>query len=96
MYITEKILHGYYSLSIPIYWGAKNIHTFFNPNSFIYIDDYNDLNIKNAIQKIKDIDINDELYLNFVNQPVFNIDIDTYFDDIKNKINTIIESEQSF
>jgi len=95
MYITEKILHGYYSLSIPIYWGAKNIHTFFNPNSFIYIDEYNDINIKNAIQKIKDIDNNDELYLNVVNQSVFNIDIDTYFDDIKNKINTIIDSEQS-
>lgn len=94
MYITEKILHGYYSLSIPIYWGAKNIHNFFNTNSFIYIDEYNDFNVKNAIQQIKDIDNNDQLYLSMVNQPVFNIDIDEYFNDIKNKINEIIESEQ--
>lgn len=86
MYITEKILHGYYSLTIPIYWGSKNIHNFFNPNSFIYIDDYSTININNAIQKIIDIDNNDNLYLKMVNESVFNIDIDNYFENIKNKI----------
>ena len=92
MYITEKILHGYYSLSIPIYWGSKNIYNFFNPDSFIYIDEYNDNNIKKAIEQIKQIDNNDQMYLNMVNKNVFNIDIDTYFDNIKNKMNVIIDS----
>jgi hypothetical protein len=92
MYITEKILHGYYSLSIPIYWGSKNIHNFFNKNSFIYINEYNETNIKNAIDKIIEIDNNDDLYLNMVNQPVFNLDIDEYFNSIKNKINDTINS----
>ena len=92
MYITEKILHGYYSLSIPIYWGSKNIHQFYNSKSFIYIDDYNQNNINKAIQQIIEIDNNDNLYLDMVNQPVFNLDIDEYFNSIKNKIKTIIDS----
>jgi hypothetical protein len=93
LYITEKILHGYYSMTIPIYWGSKHIHNFFNPNSFIYIDEYNDTNINNAIEKIKMIDKDDNLYLKIVNEPVFNnIDIDLYFNDIKNKISNFIDS----
>ena len=92
MYITEKILHGYYSLSIPIYWGSKNIHKFYNPKSFINIDDYNHDNVNKAIQQIIKIDNDDKLYLDTVNQPVFNLDIDNYFNSIKNKIKNIIES----
>ena len=91
MYITEKILHGYYSLSIPIYWGSDNIHYFFNKNSFININN-NEIDIQNAIEKIIEIDKNDDLYLNMINQPVFNIDIDDYFNSIKNKINNVINS----
>ena len=91
MYITEKILHGFFSLSIPIYWGSKNINDFFNPNSFIYIDDYNHNCINSAIQKIIDIDNDDNLYLKTVNQKVFNnINIDNYFEQIKNNIEKII------
>jgi hypothetical protein len=52
MYITEKILHGYYSLCIPIYWGSSNIHEFYNPDSFIYIEDYNKNSVDKAIEKI--------------------------------------------
>lgn len=92
MYITEKILHGYYSLSIPIYWGSKNIHEFFNPDSFIYIDDYNNDSIYKAIQQIINIDNNNDLYLKMVNQPVFkpNMNIDNYFDNVKSKISNIL------
>lgn len=92
MYITEKILHGYYSLSIPIYWGAKNIQDFFNPKSFIYIDDYNQINVNKTIQQIIQIDNNDNLYMDMVNQHVFNFDIDCYFHSIKNKLKTIVDS----
>lgn len=39
-YITEKILNAYYSGCIPIYWGSKNINDFFNPESFINVNDF--------------------------------------------------------
>lgn len=92
MYITEKILHGFFSLTIPIYWGSKNIKNFFNINSFIYIDEYNNDCINNAIQQIINIDNDDKLYLKMVNEKVFNdnINIDDYFNKIKNKIENIL------
>jgi hypothetical protein len=87
-YITEKILHGFFSLTIPIYWGSKFIHNFFNKDSFIYIDDYNKENIHKSIEQIKLLDNNNELYLKYVNQPIFkhNFDIDTYFENIKSDL----------
>lgn len=88
VYITEKILHGYNSVIIPIYWGSKFICDFFNSDSFIYIEDYNQNNIDIAIEKIKKLDNDDSLYLNMVNQTVFNknFDVDEYFQNIKLKM----------
>lgn len=94
LYITEKILHGFYSMTIPIYWGSKHIHEFFNNKSFIFIEEYNQENISSVIEQIKQIDTNDELYFNMVNQNVFrdNFDIDNYFDNIKKQIKNSLEN----
>lgn len=94
LYITEKILHGYFSSCIPIYWGSKYIHEIFNKDSFVYIDDYNQENIEKAIEEIKLLDNNDELYLNMVNQPVFSdgFDIDDYFQNLKKAIQYKLEN----
>jgi len=95
MYITEKILHGFYSLTIPIYWGSDYIHEFYNDKSFINIQDYNIENVNKTIEIIKNIDNNDDLYLKIVNQNVFkdNFDIDDYFEIIKNKFkNNILKT----
>jgi len=84
-YITEKIFHGYYSQIIPIYWGSKYVNNFFNMNSMIYIEEYNDIHINNAIKQIIEIDNNDNLYIDKVNESVFkkDFDIDCYFENIK-------------
>lgn len=94
LYITEKILHGFYSMTIPIYWGSNHIHEFFNNKSFIFIEEYNQENIRYAIEQIKQIDTNDQLYFNMVNQNVFrdNFDIDNYFDNIKKQIKNSLEN----
>lgn len=39
-YITEKIMNVYISGAIPIYWGTSKIKEIFNPESFIYVLDY--------------------------------------------------------
>jgi len=40
-YITEKIGHAFNSGSVPIYWGdAAAIKSFFNPESFICVNDF--------------------------------------------------------
>jgi hypothetical protein len=42
-YVTEKILHPLMAGSIPIYWGAREALTDFNPAAFIYAPDFPDL-----------------------------------------------------
>jgi hypothetical protein len=81
-------------MTIPIYWGSKHIHEFFNNKSFIFIEEYNQENISSVIEQIKQIDTNDELYFNMVNQNVFrdNFDIDNYFDNIKKQIKNSLEN----
>mgnify|MGYP001188013924 CR=1 FL=1 len=39
-YITEKIMLAYNSGCIPVYWGTIDIKKYFNPSSFIYVNDY--------------------------------------------------------
>ena len=68
-YVTEKILHGFYGNTIPIYWGSRTIKRDFNPASYI---DYFDYQSEDAlIEKIIQIDNDDELYQRMVNSPKF-------------------------
>lgn len=68
-YTTEKIIQAYASNAIPIYWGDPDIEKTFNPNSFININAFN--NLDEAIEYIKDIDTNDDKYLKMINEPIF-------------------------
>lgn len=74
-YITEKIINGFLSNTIPIYWGSDNIYDYFNENGFINIKDNSDECINNAINQIQEIMSNDEKYLKIVNEPVFKNEI---------------------
>lgn len=68
-YVTEKILHGFYGNTIPIYWGSKTIVKDFNPGSFINYFDYE--NEDALIDIILKIDSDDSLYNRIVNSPKF-------------------------
>lgn len=68
-YVTEKILHGFYGNTIPIYWGSKTIAKDFNPGSYLNYFDFR--NEDELIQKIMEIDSNDDLYNRIVNTPKF-------------------------
>ena len=90
-YITEKIINGFLSNSIPIYWGSDNILDYFNENGFINIKDNSDKSINNAINQIKDIMDNHEKYLKIVNEPILkngllNRTIENIADDIRETI----------
>jgi len=68
-YVTEKILHGFYGNTIPIYWGSKTIVKDFNPGSFINYFDYE--NEDKLIDMIVRIDNDDNLYNQIVNTSKF-------------------------
>lgn len=54
--ITDKILNGFYSNTIPVYWGTEKIHDYFNKDRFLYIENLENNHIINQIEEI----INDE------------------------------------
>ena len=68
-YITEKIIHPYSVGSIAIYSGGLDT-TVFNKKSMVYRDDYS--TIQDVIEEVKRIDQNDDLYAEYMLQPLFN------------------------
>jgi hypothetical protein len=69
-YITEKILDAYIARTIPIYYGDKSINNYFNPKSFINYSNY--ASDREFLEHIKEIDNDDSLFLEMLNEPVFN------------------------
>jgi hypothetical protein len=88
-YITEKILHGFYAGTIPIYWGSSRVCDYFNSERFLNISDISDT--PNIIQKVNEILNDDNKFLEIVNKPIFNnnkldLDINEIANNIKNLI----------
>lgn len=65
-YVTEKIYHAFLCDTIPIYWGDEFVNKEFKDMEFININNYKDIN--EAIEIIKEIDNNDNLYLSMINK----------------------------
>lgn len=66
-YTTEKLIDAFAAQTVPIYWGDEEVEKVFNPKSFINVKNYSSLDI--AIQKIKEIDSNHDLYLSMISTP---------------------------
>lgn len=92
-YTTEKILHAYMSNCIPIYWGNDNVELDFNKETMICVRDYG--SVEQAIEYIKKVDNDEELYNSYMNKPIFSKTwIDRFTDPeekfFKNVVNEII------
>lgn len=68
-YVTEKIVDAFYAKTIPIYWGSPTVEVDFNPEAFLNWHDYGD--DEKFIQRIIEVDNNDELYYHMLSQPPF-------------------------
>lgn len=85
-YYTEKLLHAKTAGTIPIYLADKGVNRDFNTKSFINIADFN--NLEDLLNRIIEIDNNNELYNEIKNQPLFTNPIS--LDIIKQSIRKII------
>jgi len=65
-YTTEKITDSFAARTVPIYWGDPRVKEQFNPNAFI---DCTGKTLDEALEIIRRIDENDELYLKMLNEP---------------------------
>ena len=69
-YTTEKLLHPFRVDSIPIYWGNPRIGEEFNTKAFINCNDYESFD--DVVEKVKELDANDDAYLDMLSQPILN------------------------
>ena len=69
-YTTEKLMQAFGNKTVPIYFGSKRINEEFNPKAFINCADYN--SVDEVISRIRQIDSDDELYLQMMREPAFN------------------------
>ena len=65
-YMTEKISESFAAGCVPIYWGDPLIKRVFNEKAFINISDF--ASIDEAIELIKKIDNDDELYYKMIKE----------------------------
>lgn len=68
-YTTEKIVEAWAANTIPIYWGGEKVAQEFNPKAFINANDYDDYT--QLVEKIKEIDQDDEKYLEMMKEPIW-------------------------
>jgi hypothetical protein len=81
-YTTEKIAEGMATRCIPIYWGNPHVAQDFNPKSFLNYSDFP--NEQALIERIIEIDKNDELYREYLRQPFFyGNKPNKYFDEMR-------------
>lgn len=91
-YTTEKIVHPMLVNSLPIYWGNELVHLDFNPKSFLNYYDFP--NEDALIERIIEIDQNDDLYRQYLLEPYYhNNKINSYIDpdNILQQFEKIIE-----
>jgi hypothetical protein len=89
-YISEKIMNAYIAGAIPIYWGTNEVKNIFNPESFIYVNDYikedNTTDYDSCARKIIEIANNPEKLSTMQNASVYisntNPDYSKYYDTI--------------
>ena len=69
-YTTEKILDAFVAKTIPIYWGNPQVVKDFNKDAFINCNDY--ASLEEVVQKVIELDRDDEAYLKMVKTPFLN------------------------
>lgn len=67
-FVTEKIMDAFYADTIPVYYGSPTVTDIFNKDAFIHVADYESFDA--AIEKIKELDQDDEKYLQMLRQPI--------------------------
>lgn len=68
-YYTEKIIHAKVAGCVPLYWADEKCANDFNTKSFLNLNNFRDMD--SFIEKIIELDNNDEMYNNIKNEYLF-------------------------
>lgn len=87
-YTTEKLYGALGAKTIPIYWGNPEVSKEFNDKRFINCHNFK--NLDEVLKRVKEIDANDELYLDIINQPTT---VPSYnFDDVRQGLDDFLKN----
>ena len=89
-YITEKIVNAFMFRTVPIYWGSNDINEFFNKEAFI---NCNGLTQEEILNKIIEVDTNNDIYEYMINQYPFKYKSINYREYFFERIMNFIESK---
>lgn len=67
-FVTEKIVDAFYADTIPVYYGSPTVTDIFNRDAFINVADFDSFDA--AIERIIELDQDDEAYLKMLSQPI--------------------------
>ena len=67
-YVSEKILSGFFSSSVPVYFGSDAIINEFNPEAFLFINCK--MSPEEIISPVEEVDISVEKWIHMVCQPI--------------------------
>lgn len=93
-YLTEKLRNAWLGMTIPIYYGSVMSLEWLNPRAFLYLKDDSIESINNLIENIKELDNDDEKYMNMFNEQLLIGDIPIELDPsvLKNTIEKRIKT----
>jgi len=93
-YTSEKLYHAFAANTIPIYWGNKLVGRDFNIDRFVHALDCSSNNerdiFNHLVRKVKELDNDDEKYINMLNQPCYPNNKLTPYADHKRLLNFFI------
>lgn len=69
-FVTEKITDAFVSDTIPVYFGSEEIFEIYNKDAFVYCSSRDDFDA--TVQRVIELDQNDDKYLDMINQPLLN------------------------
>lgn len=90
-YITEKIIHGLVSNTVPVYWGSKNVYNYFNKDRFINLENDDNNSINKAVALVINLKKYPHMWLDMVNKSNFpNHRLERTIDDIANDVKCVV------
>ena len=69
-YLTEKLANAYAAGCVPIYWGAPEAGEWLNPRAFIRLQDESAAGMEALIDRILEIDRDDDAYAAMFAEPL--------------------------
>ena len=92
-YTTEKIMQSFAAQTVPIYWGDPNVMTDYNEKAFINCNRFE--NLQEIIEKVKEIDSDNDKYLAMLREPAFadTFPLDTVASDLEKFLYNIFDQK---